>query len=161
MEWSIVHISCPICANDLGPYIEWFKVYLNHWCELSGKCALTSLHCISVTDDVKINEQNTSIATGFIYVQTDFEAVWKLLSKDILRSWPPWGIGPCDNGKEIVQDSKINYTIDKWCGMKWWIYEVNSFNRLEVIVIQAQSIFIPFYLYTRRVIFSWTVPNIY
>ena len=30
----------------------------------SGKCALTLRSCISVTDKVKINELNTSIATG-------------------------------------------------------------------------------------------------
>ena len=43
----------------------------------SGKCALTLHSCISVTDGVKINELNTSIAiaTGPLYVQTEFEAI--------------------------------------------------------------------------------------
>ena len=41
----------------------------------SGKCALTLHSCIFVTDRVKINELNTSIATGFLYVHTEFEAI--------------------------------------------------------------------------------------
>ena len=41
----------------------------------SGKCALTLHSCISVTDGVKINELNTSIATGPLYVRTEFEAI--------------------------------------------------------------------------------------
>ena len=34
----------------------------------SGKCASTLHNCISVTDGVKINELNTSIVTGPLYV---------------------------------------------------------------------------------------------
>ena len=41
----------------------------------SGKCALTLHNCISVTDRVKINELNISIATGSLYVNTEFEAI--------------------------------------------------------------------------------------
>ena len=41
----------------------------------SGKCALTLHSCISVTDRVKIDELNTSIATGLLYVHTEFEAI--------------------------------------------------------------------------------------
>ena len=41
----------------------------------SGKCALTLHSCISVTDEVKINELNTSIATGPLYAHTEFEAI--------------------------------------------------------------------------------------
>ena len=41
----------------------------------SGKCALTLHSCISVTDRVKINDLNTSIATGPLYVHTKFEAI--------------------------------------------------------------------------------------
>ena len=41
----------------------------------SGKCALTLHSCISVTDRVKINELNTSIATGPLHVRTEFEAI--------------------------------------------------------------------------------------
>ena len=49
----------------------------------SGKCALTLHSCISVTDRVKINELNTSIATGPLYVHTEFEAISTLLAKDV------------------------------------------------------------------------------
>ena len=41
----------------------------------SGKCALTLHSCISVTDRVKINEQNKWIDIGPLYVQTEFEAI--------------------------------------------------------------------------------------
>ena len=45
----------------------------------SEKCALTLHSCISATDRVKINELNTSIATGPMYdtllIHTDFEAI--------------------------------------------------------------------------------------
>ena len=41
----------------------------------SGNCALTLHSCISVTDRVQINELNTSIATGPLYVRTEFEAI--------------------------------------------------------------------------------------
>ena len=39
--------------------------------ENGGKCALTLHSCISVTDEVKIKEQNTSIATGPLYLHTE------------------------------------------------------------------------------------------
>ena len=41
----------------------------------SRKCALTLHSCIFVTDRVKINELNTSIVTGPLYVRTEFEAI--------------------------------------------------------------------------------------
>ena len=41
----------------------------------SGQCALTLHSGIPVTDRVKINELNTSIATGSLYVHTEFEAI--------------------------------------------------------------------------------------
>ena len=41
----------------------------------SGKCALTLHSCISVTDRVKINEQNKSIDIGPLYLQTELEAI--------------------------------------------------------------------------------------
>ena len=75
-------------------------------------------------------------------------------------SWPPWGIGPCDDGKEIVQDSKINYTIEKWCDMKWWKYKVNSFNRSEVSDSGAKHFYNILSIYARGH-FSWTVPYVF
>ena len=41
----------------------------------SGKCALPLHSCISVTDTIKINELNTSVATGPLYVHIEFEAI--------------------------------------------------------------------------------------
>ena len=40
---------------------------------MNGKCAITVHNCISVTDQVKITEQDKSIGTGPLYVQTKFE----------------------------------------------------------------------------------------
>ena len=41
----------------------------------SRKCVLPLHSCISVTDRVKINELNKSIATGPLYVHTEFKAI--------------------------------------------------------------------------------------
>ena len=41
----------------------------------SGKCALTLHSCIFVKDRVEINEKNTSIATGPLYVPTEIETI--------------------------------------------------------------------------------------
>ena len=51
--------------------------FIVDWRESSGKCALTLPSCISVTGEVKINEQNKSIATGPLYTHThtEFEAI--------------------------------------------------------------------------------------
>ena len=48
---------------------------MQKWCNRAGNVALTLHSCISVTDRVKINELNTSIATGPLYVHTEFEAI--------------------------------------------------------------------------------------
>ena len=57
--------------------VDWENGTLVHskMVQSSGKCALTLHSCISVTDRVKINELNTSIATGPLYVHTEFEAI--------------------------------------------------------------------------------------
>ena len=41
----------------------------------AGKRARTLFNCISVTDDIKINEQNNPIAKGPLYIETEFEAI--------------------------------------------------------------------------------------
>ena len=49
-----------------------------HGCKngaIERECALTLHSCISVTDRVQINEMNTSIETGPLYVRTEFEAI--------------------------------------------------------------------------------------
>ena len=47
----------------------------------SGKRVPTLRRCISVTNDIKINEQNKSIDIGPLYLQTEFEAISLLLPK--------------------------------------------------------------------------------
>ena len=49
-----------------------------------GKCALTSHSGISVTDKIKINKQNKSIATEPLYVHSEFEAIWRFLPEDVV-----------------------------------------------------------------------------
>ena len=60
--------------------------------------------CISVTGKVKINEQKMSIATGPLYVRTEFELsnleIWRFLTA-----------GPGDRTK------RPNY-VEQWCGIK-------------------------------------------
>ena len=62
---------------------------------------------ISIADDIKINEQNKSIATGLVYVQTDLKAILKLLSKD-MAVLTPVGYQTMQLWKEI-QDSKKKF----------------------------------------------------
>ena len=47
----------------------------------AGKRALSLFNCISVTDGIKINEQNKSIGIGPLYLHTEFEAISLLLQK--------------------------------------------------------------------------------
>ena len=39
----------------------------------AGKRAHSLFNCISVTDDIEINEQNKSIATGLLYAHSEFD----------------------------------------------------------------------------------------
>ena len=69
-----------------------------------------NLHsCISVTDKVKINEQNTSIATGPLYHTPKlmrFERSYLKLG----RFRTSWGIRPRNVGTVLVQDTKVYFT---------------------------------------------------
>ena len=49
----------------------------------AGKRARRLFNCISVTDGIKINEQNKSIGIGLepLYLHTEFEAISLLLQK--------------------------------------------------------------------------------
>ena len=58
-ECAVVKIYC-----GLG---EWNTGCMQKWC---NRATLTLHSCISVTDRVKINELNTSIAAGSLYVHT-------------------------------------------------------------------------------------------
>ena len=48
-----------------------------------GKCALILHSCISVTDRIKINERNKSIAIGPLYIHTKFEVISMLLPENV------------------------------------------------------------------------------
>ena len=80
----------------------------------AGNMHKTLHSCISVTYRVKFNEQNNSISTGPLYVQTKFEAISTLLHKDVVVLNP---MGPCNVGTMLVQDCKILFHIGKWCSM--------------------------------------------
>ena len=80
----------------------------------AGKRARSLFNCISVTDGIKINEQNKSIGIGPLYLHTEFEAISLLLQK-VMAGLNPVG---CNTGKEQVQDPKKYFTIEKWCNMK-------------------------------------------
>lgn len=54
-----------ICANNFGAS--------NICPERVGKHVFILQNCISVTDDIKINELNKSITTEHIYIQTKFK----------------------------------------------------------------------------------------
>ena len=55
-----------------GAWKRFTHVQRRDW---SGKLALTLHSCFFVTDDIKFNEQNKSIAIGPLYLQTEFEAI--------------------------------------------------------------------------------------
>ena len=54
--------------------LEWKRFTHVQWRDTSGKLVPTLRRCISVTDDIKINEQKKSIVIGPLYLQTEFEA---------------------------------------------------------------------------------------
>ena len=68
-------LSCSIHDNDIVTAFHIHRVdYLNHQC---GKMCMYS---IFITDDIQIKEQNQSIDTGLISIQTYLEAISKFLS---------------------------------------------------------------------------------
>ena len=54
----------------------------------AGKRARSLFNCISVTDDIEINEQNKPIATGLLYVQPEFDAFSTLVRGEMRISNP-------------------------------------------------------------------------
>ena len=62
-------------------YLVWKRFKHVQRRDSSGKRVPTLRRCISVTDDIKINEQNKSIGIGPLYLQTEFEANSLLLPK--------------------------------------------------------------------------------
>ena len=75
VEQTTCTFSRSFRANDLGKLRSaqcMGRRGLLHWRESSG---------ISVTDGIKINEQNKSIGIGPLYLQTESEAISLLLQK--------------------------------------------------------------------------------
>ena len=54
----------------------------------TGKRARSLFDCISVTDDIEINEQNKQVATGLLYVQPEFDAFSTLVRGEMRISNP-------------------------------------------------------------------------
>ena len=73
----------------------------------AGKCACSLFNCISVTDDSEINEQNKSIATGFLYAHSEFDAFSTLVHGEIWISNPLVN-DCCIHGTENVCRSQIS-----------------------------------------------------
>ena len=65
---------------------------VNHWRELSGKCTHTFRNHNFVMGKVQINEQNKSIGTGSICLNSEFEAI-KMLIPEGVAIWYLWGNG--------------------------------------------------------------------
>ena len=85
----------------------------------AGKRASSLFNCISVTDDIKINEQYKPIAKGPLYVQAEFGAGDLSIPAESYSEFEHLGgIGRCDTGTEHVQDPEMYYTIEEWCSMK-------------------------------------------
>ena len=63
---------------------------------------------LSGDDRLVINEQNTSVVTGPLYVRTEFEAIWMLLLEDVA------GIKARTISKELVQGPKICFPVVQW-----------------------------------------------
>ena len=73
--------SCTFPARFRQKYIELYAVCQNDWRETTGKmCINIAQQYLRIIDKANINEQNKLIATGPLYIQTEFET---LLPKDV------------------------------------------------------------------------------
>ena len=78
---TVEQTTCPfsrsIRANDLGKLrsAQCMGRDYNIGANQAGKRARSLFNCISVTDGIKINEQNKSIGIGPLHLQTKFEAI--------------------------------------------------------------------------------------
>ena len=72
----------------------------------AGKSARSLFNCISITDGIKINEENRSTGIGPLYLQTEFEAI-RLLPPKVMEGLNRSGIERCNTGVEQVQDSTM------------------------------------------------------
>ena len=84
VEQTTCTFSRSFRANDLGKLRSaqcMGRRGLLHGANQAGKRARSLFNCISVTDGIKINEQNKSIGIGPLYLHTEFEAISLLLQK--------------------------------------------------------------------------------
>ena len=81
VEQTTCTFSRSFRANDLGKlrYGEAGDYYIG--ANQAGRRVRSLFNCISVTDGIKINEQNKSIGIGPLYLHTEFEAISLLLQK--------------------------------------------------------------------------------
>ena len=71
----------------------------------AGKRARSLLNCISVTDDIEINEQNKPIATGLLYVQPEFDAFSTLVRGEMRISNPRGLTNVVSTARKMLQKS--------------------------------------------------------
>ena len=76
-----------ILANRV-PLSEWEGGDYIIGANQAGKCARSLFNCITVTDNIEINEQNKSIATGVLYVQPEFDTFSTLVRGEMMNSNP-------------------------------------------------------------------------
>ena len=65
----------PMIWANYVPLNVWGGGDYNIGANQAGKRARSLFNCISVTDGIKINEQNKSIGIGHLHLQTKFEAI--------------------------------------------------------------------------------------
>ena len=65
----------PMIWANYVPLNVWGGGDYNISANQAGKRARSLFNCISVTDGIKINEQNKSIGIGPLHLQTKFEAI--------------------------------------------------------------------------------------
>ena len=65
----------PMIWANYVPLNVWGGGDYNIGANQAGKRARSLFNCISVTDGIKINEQNKSIGIGPLHLQTKFEAI--------------------------------------------------------------------------------------
>ena len=74
----------PMIWANCVPLNVWGGGDYNIGANQAGKRARSLFNCISVTDGIKINEQNNQIGIGPLHLQTEFEAISLLLQKVML-----------------------------------------------------------------------------
>ena len=72
-----------IFPGRYAPLTSSKSVVMSSWRVTPGKYAISLHTCISITDQVNINEQNKSIAVGLFYIGTYFEPIWTILPEDV------------------------------------------------------------------------------